>query len=56
VKTLHALATRQAKPMGLDSALRLMGLAFEGTPHRAGDDAYNVARVLARLVAAKDQV
>jgi inhibitor of KinA sporulation pathway (predicted exonuclease) len=55
VKTLHALATRQAKPLGLGGALRAMGLAFEGTPHRAGDDAYNVARILAALLEAKNQ-
>jgi len=31
--------------------LELLDLSFEGTPHRAGDDAWNTARCLAVLLA-----
>ena len=34
---------------GIDKALRMLGLSFEGTPYRAGDDAYNVARILQKI-------
>jgi DNA polymerase III epsilon subunit-like protein len=33
-----------AKSCKVERALQLMGLQFEGTPHRAPDDAYNEAR------------
>jgi inhibitor of KinA sporulation pathway (predicted exonuclease) len=52
VRTLHAMANGLVKPVGLGRALRQLRLTFEGTPHRAADDAYNVARILARLVTA----
>lgn len=34
------------KPMGLRTALRRVGLTFQGTHHRGIDDARNIARVL----------
>ena len=34
------------KQMGLGSALKHLGLGFEGTPHRGIDDARNVARIV----------
>jgi inhibitor of KinA sporulation pathway (predicted exonuclease) len=33
----------------LSDALSYVGLNFEGTPHRGGDDAYNTARLLAAM-------
>lgn len=33
----------------LSDALAHVGLSFEGTPHRGGDDAYNTARLLAAM-------
>ncbi len=32
--------------MGLDAALRLMDMSFEGRHHQAPDDAYNLARIV----------
>lgn len=26
-----------------------LGIEFEGTPHRAGDDAYNIAKILREM-------
>ncbi len=36
---------RQHKRVGLTKALQLLGMRFQGTPHRGLDDARNVARV-----------
>ena len=36
---------RRVKPHGVGGALRLIGLSFEGTPHRGIDDARNIARI-----------
>ena len=50
VKTLFALAYKLPKEVGLKEALAIMKLPFEGTPHRGGDDAWNIARVLLDLI------
>ncbi len=34
--------------LGVNQALDKLGLEFEGTPHRGGDDAYNIARIMKR--------
>ena len=34
----------------MDEALRLLGLPLEGTHHRGGDDAWNIAAVLLALL------
>jgi inhibitor of KinA sporulation pathway (predicted exonuclease) len=44
---------RKARQMGLLRALDSLGLTFEGTSHRGQDDAWNTARVLQALIAAK---
>lgn len=36
---------RGVKPRGVGRALRLLNMAFEGTPHRGIDDARNIARI-----------
>lgn len=36
--------------LGLSAVLERSGLAFTGTPHRAGDDAYNAARLARELL------
>ena len=44
VKTVYQtyrLFNREKVAAGLSSAMATMGVAFEGTPHRAEDDAYN---------------
>ena len=34
------------KPMGVSAALKFKGLKFEGTPHRAKNDAINIAKLI----------
>ncbi len=48
LKGLYA-ERRQGKKFGLIRALRLEGLKFEGTHHRAIDDARNILRLVRRL-------
>lgn len=43
------LQTGDRSPLGLGAALDHLGWAFEGTPHRAIDDARNTARLLAHI-------
>lgn len=45
MKNLFAITHSLTKEVGLDKALNLLSLPFEGTHHRGGDDAYNIARV-----------
>lgn len=52
VKTLAALSLGLSSEVGLDEALKLMGLPLEGTHHRGHDDAWNIAAVLARVLGA----
>lgn len=51
VKALFALAAGLPHEVGLARALELSGLAFVGRPHRGVDDAWNVAALLAQLLA-----
>jgi len=46
VKTLVALALGLTHEVGMDEALRLWRVPLEGTHHRAGDDAWNIAALL----------
>jgi inhibitor of KinA sporulation pathway (predicted exonuclease) len=41
-----ALALGLPHEVGMDEALRLWGFPLEGTHHRAGDDAWNIAALL----------
>lgn len=43
-------AEAKGERMGTERALEALGMSFEGTRHRAHDDAYNAARILARLI------
>ncbi|EYF07662.1 3'-5' exonuclease [Chondromyces apiculatus] len=52
VKSLLALCLGLPREVGLDEALRLLGLPLEGTHHRGHDDAWNIARVLAEILGA----
>jgi len=54
VATLFALLTRQKRNLSLKEMLAHFGLDFIGTPHRAGDDSYNIARLFLRLLEAAD--
>lgn len=50
VKTLFALARGLAREVPLGEACAQLGVAFEGTPHRGVDDAWNIAGVLCALL------
>lgn len=50
VKTLFAIRHRLTQEVGMDKALRRLGLELFGTHHRGVDDAYNVARILYTLI------
>lgn len=50
VKSLFAAASGSGHELGLDGAYNQLGLELEGTHHRGDDDAWNIARVLCRLL------
>jgi inhibitor of KinA sporulation pathway (predicted exonuclease) len=50
VKSLVALAFGLSREVGMSRALAHLGLPLEGTHHRAGDDAWNIAAILSRLL------
>lgn len=50
VKTLFATAIGDDREMGLDGAYSRLGMQMEGTHHRGGDDAWNIAAVLCLLL------
>ena len=50
VKTLFALAHNLPKEVSLREALGILNFSFEGTHHRGGDDAWNIAKVLLELI------
>jgi len=50
VKTLFGLLTGAKEEVDPCAALRLLGLSFEGVPHRGADDAYNAARIFSALL------
>jgi inhibitor of KinA sporulation pathway (predicted exonuclease) len=51
VKTLFALGRGLPHEVGTAAVLRMAGLPQEGTPHRGHDDAWNIAAILAGLLA-----
>ncbi len=50
VKTLFAVARGLNREVGMARALALSGLPLEGTHHRGGDDAWNIAALLVQLL------
>jgi inhibitor of KinA sporulation pathway (predicted exonuclease) len=50
VKTLFAVAQGLRREVGMARALALAGLSLEGTHHRGGDDAWNIAALLIHLL------
>ena len=50
VKTLFALMRALPSEVGMVTALEMMNLPLEGTHHRGGDDAWNIARILGMLL------
>lgn len=51
VKTLMGLKYKLGREMGLGKALHHIGEKFEGRPHNGGDDSYNIAKVLRKVLA-----
>jgi inhibitor of KinA sporulation pathway (predicted exonuclease) len=52
VKSLFAVVHALPREIGMAEALERTGAALEGTHHRGGDDAWNIASILARLLLA----
>ncbi|MCS6835658.1 MAG: exonuclease domain-containing protein [Anaerolineae bacterium] len=50
VNLKRVFADAKGERMGTERALENLAMSFEGTRHRAHDDAYNAARILARLI------
>ncbi len=50
VKTLLAVVRALPREVGMDEALALLHLPLEGTHHRAGDDAWNIAGILSKIL------
>jgi inhibitor of KinA sporulation pathway (predicted exonuclease) len=50
VKSLFALVHHLPHEVGLDVAMKHLGLPLEGTHHRGGDDAWNIARILSQIL------
>lgn len=52
VKTLFAITAGMKQPTGMAGALERLGLPLEGTHHRGHDDAWNIAAILGKVLAA----
>ena len=50
VKSLLAIIYALPDEIGIAQALALLKLPLEGIHHRGGDDAWNIARILAELL------
>ena len=50
VKTLFAVAQGLRREVGMARALEMAGLPLEGTHHRGGDDAWNIAALLVQVL------
>lgn len=53
VKTLVALVEGWDREVGMDEALKRLGIPLSGTHHRAKDDAFNIGLILARALGRK---
>lgn len=51
LKNLFALKMGLTREVGMDKALKLLGMELEGTHHRAIDDARNIAYIAGHLLA-----
>lgn len=50
VKSLFAVVYALQSEVGLDEAMKRLGFPIEGTHHRGGDDAWNIARILGHIL------
>jgi inhibitor of KinA sporulation pathway (predicted exonuclease) len=51
LKSMFATMMGLKKEVGLEEALKMMGLEFRGTRHRAGDESWNIARLMVEMYA-----
>lgn len=50
VKSLLAIIQALPQEVSMDNALELLNLPLEGTHHRGGDDAWNIAAIFSKLL------
>jgi len=50
IKGLFSMLTGRSKGLGVGKALRVLGLEFEGRPHRGVDDAHMTALILDKIL------
>jgi inhibitor of KinA sporulation pathway (predicted exonuclease) len=50
VKSLFAVVHNLPHEVPLDEAMQYLGFPLEGTHHRGGDDAWNIARILGHIL------
>jgi inhibitor of KinA sporulation pathway (predicted exonuclease) len=50
VKSLFAVVHNLHREIPLDEAMKHLGFLLEGTHHRGGDDAWNIARILGHIL------
>ena len=50
IKKRHATVRGLAKALGMGQALQFEGLELQGTHHRGGDDAHNIARIALKVL------
>lgn len=53
VKNLFAVMNRLTKEVGMPTALEKLGFSMDGTHHRGHDDAWNIAKILWKLLEQK---
>jgi len=50
IKYMFALLRGARRETGVRNALKILGMGFEGSPHKGKDDAKNIARILTKLL------
>ncbi len=50
VKILFALVNSLKRQVGMIDALKMLNIPLKGIHHRGGDDAYNIAQILSRIL------
>jgi len=50
IKGLFSIMQHRAKGFGVGTALDLLGMEFDGRPHRGVDDARNIANIFSRVM------
>lgn len=50
MKDMYSLLVKLDREIGMQEALKREGITFDGTPHRGVDDAYNLGRLLEKVL------